>query len=137
MPMEEKVFTIGQIAKVTGISIETIRYYERLKLMPQPKRRPSGYRQYCQNCVNRLKFIKNTKELGFSLKEIASFLSLRVKEKSKCTDFKRRTDLKIDEIDERIQKLQGIKRSLKQLSNKCTKGNAPLSECPILEEFIS
>lgn len=131
--MEKTIFTIGQIARETGISIETIRYYERLKLMPQPKRRPSGYRQYCQSCINRLRFFKNAKELGFSLKEIASFLSLRVKSKSKCADVKKRADRKIDEIDDKIGKLQRIKPSLRQLSNKCTKGNAPSSECPILE----
>ena len=135
--MTEKIFTIGQIAKETGLSIETIRYYERLKLMPPPKRRPSGYRQYCQNCVRRLKFIRNAKELGFSLKEIASFLSLRIKSKSRCADVKKRTDRKISEIDDKIKKFQDIRRSLQRLSNKCVKGQALVSECPILEEIGS
>ena len=135
--MKEKSLTIGQIAKETGIGIETIRYYEQLKLMPQPKRRPSGYRQYCQNCVRRLKFIRNAKELGFSLKEISSFLSLRIKSKSRCADIKKRTDHKISEIDDKIKKFQEIKRSLQRLSNKCVKGQASVSECPILEEISS
>jgi MerR family mercuric resistance operon transcriptional regulator len=135
--MTDQIFTIGQVAKETGIGIETIRYYERMKLMPQPKRSSSGYRQYCPRCVQRLKFIKNAKELGFSLKEISSFLSLRVKDKSKCADVKKRTDYKIEEINEKIKRLQEIKCSLKRLSNKCINGNAPLSQCPILEEFNS
>lgn len=135
--MKDQVLTIGQVAKETGIGIETIRYYERIKLMPQPKRSPSGYRRYCSTCVQRLKFIQNAKELGFSLKEISSLLSLRVKSKSKCADVKKRADRKINEIDEKLKRLQEIKRSLKNLSDKCVNGNAPLSQCPILEEFNS
>ena len=133
--MKEKIFTIGQISKEAEVSIETIRYYERLKLLPAPKRTPSGYRQYCENCIARLRFIKNAKELGFSLKEISELLALRIKPRTTCANVKEKTDKKITDIDEKIKRLQAIKKALKKLSARCSKGKAPLSDCPILAEF--
>ena len=130
-----KNLTIGQIAKKTQISIDTIRYYERLKLLPVPKRTQSGYRQYCESCVAKLHFIKNAKDLGFSLKEISGLLSLRVKSTSTCSNIKEKTDKKIVDIDTRIKRLQEIKKALKKLSISCSNGNAPLSDCPILENM--
>jgi len=73
-----ETFTVGKLAKEASVNIETLRFYERRGLMPEPVRRESGYRQYSQKDVARLQFIKRAKELGFSLKEIAELLSLRV-----------------------------------------------------------
>ncbi|MCA9399523.1 MAG: heavy metal-responsive transcriptional regulator [Candidatus Omnitrophica bacterium] len=134
--MQEKIFTIGQVAKETGIGIETIRYYERMRLMPQPKRSPSGYRQYCPNCVQRLNFIKNAKALGFSLKEISELFALRVRSKTRCGDIKNKAEAKIADIEERIKTLQRMKNALKKLSSEC-RGKGPVGECPILENFDS
>jgi MerR family transcriptional regulator, copper efflux regulator len=70
--------TIGQVAKEAGVGVETLRYYEREGLVKEPPRRDSGYRQYPEDVVKRIHFIKRAQELGFSLKEIAELLALRV-----------------------------------------------------------
>lgn len=135
--IEMEKLTIGQVAKLAGIKIETIRYYERLKLLPEPKRRQSGYREYTDDTVKRLQFIKNAKELGFSLKEISELLSLRVKPKSTCGGVKKRTDNKITEIDSKIKTLQKMRKALVKLSKACKGDGSPTSECPILEAIDS
>jgi MerR family copper efflux transcriptional regulator len=76
--------TISQLAKQAGVNVETVRYYERRGLLPQPPRRASGYRQYSQDDVAYLQFIRRAQTLGFSLKEIAELLALRV-DPVRCT----------------------------------------------------
>ena len=132
-----KNLTIGKVAKRANVKIGTIRYYERSRLLPEPIRSQSGYRQYSDDVVKRLRFIKNAKELGFSLKEISELFSLRVKRNSTCAGVKKRTDVKIIEIDNKINTLKKIKRALIQLSKSCQGGSSSVSECPILEAIDS
>ena len=124
--------TIGQLAKKAEVNVETVRYYERRGLIPKPPRRESGYRQYSQGVVARIQFIKRAKELGFSLKEISELLSLRVDPDTTCGDVKRRAEIKIADIEEKIRALQGMKKALKKLVALCS-GQGPTSECPIME----
>ncbi|MBW1980535.1 MAG: Zn(2+)-responsive transcriptional regulator [Deltaproteobacteria bacterium] len=131
-----KQFTIGQLARKAKVNIQTIRYYERRGLMPEPVRRESGYRQYSQKDLERLNFIRHAKELGFSLKEISELFSLRMDPRSTCADVKKRTQAKIVEVETKIRALQEIKRALTQLANQCW-GSGPTSECPILEALNS
>ena len=126
-----KPFTIGQVAAQAEIGVETIRFYERQGLIPEPARRTSGYRQYTAETVDRLRFIRRAKELGFTLAEIKSLLSLRVDESSTAADVKRQAEQKIADIDAKIRSLQRMKKTLKQLSDNCH-GEGPLSDCPIL-----
>lgn len=127
-----KELTIGQVAKGGGVNVETIRYYERQGLIPPPPRRESGYRQYPEDTVNRVRFIKRAQELGFSLKEISDLLSLRVVPGVNCSEVKRRAEAKIANIEEKIFTLQGMKQALAKLATTCS-GRGPTSECPILE----
>jgi len=76
--------TIGQVAKRSGIGIETLRYYERKGLVEEPPRTESGYRQYPEDVVARIRFIRRAKELGFKLSEISELLSLRVDPNTTC-----------------------------------------------------
>ncbi len=124
--------TIGQVAKRAEVNIETIRYYERQGLIPSPPRRESGYRQYSGGTVERVRFIKRAQELGFSLKEIAELLSLRVAPDISCSEVKRRAEAKITDIEEKIRTLQKMKEALARLASTCS-GRGPTSECPILE----
>ncbi|GBE34469.1 mercuric resistance operon regulatory protein [bacterium BMS3Bbin06] len=124
--------TIGKLAKQAEVNIETIRYYERRGLIPKPPRRESGYRQYPRDTVTRIQFIKRAKELGFSLREILELLSLRVDPATTCGDVKKRAEIKIADIEEKIRTLQGMKKALMNLTVEC-KGRGPVSECPILE----
>ncbi len=129
--------TIGRVAKNAGVNIETIRYYERQGLIPKPPRMKSergsfGYRQYPAETVKRIQFIRRAKELGFSLKEIAELLSLRIGQGVTCGDVRKRAEAKITDIDTKIKTLQGMKKALANLAKEC-KGRGPVSECPILE----
>ncbi len=129
-------WTIGQVAHRAGIGVETVRFYERRGLIEEPPRRESGYRQYPEDVVARLRFIRRAKELGFSLKEIAELFSLRVDPDTTCGDIKRRAEAKITTMDEKIRSMQGIQRALTQLAASCS-GTGPAGDCPILEALES
>jgi len=131
-----KTLTIGQLAKQAQVNVETVRYYERRGLIPEPHRRESGYREYSQEAVARLQFIKRAKGLGFSLKEISDLLSLRVGPDATCGDVKRRAERKLADIEEKLQALQRMKKALTKLAAAC-RGRGPTSECPILEVLES
>ncbi len=123
-----KYLTIGQLAKKAGVNIDTIRYYEKQGLIPEPSRRESGYRQYSQDSVKRILFIKRAKELGFSLKEISELLALRLDSNTKCGDVKKRADIKIAEIGGKVQTLHRLKAALVKLVKAC-EGNKQAGEC--------
>src|SRR6185369_5753843 len=128
---ESKPMTIGQVAKLAGVGVETIRFYEREGLLNKPKRKESGYRMFGPEVVNRIRFIKSVKELGFSLKEIRELLFLRVDSRSTATEVKKRVDSKIDQIDRRIHDLKKVRNALAQLSRSV--GKRTLSENPLLD----
>ena len=127
-----KYLTIGQLANKAGVNIDTIRYYEKQGLIPKPSRRESGYRQYSEDSVKRILFIKRAKELGFSLKEISELLSLRLDSRTKCGDVKKRADIKIAEIQGKIEALKRMRAALVRLVKACEE-NKQAGECPILE----
>lgn len=124
--------TIGKLAKATGVNIETIRFYERMGLMPPPRRRESGYREYSGDDIRRLKFIRRAKDLGFSLKEIQQLLALRVDPHTTCEDVRKRAEAKIASVEEKIRELQRVKQALETLAASCV-GRGPVGDCPILE----
>jgi len=130
-----KPMTIGQVAKLAGVGVETIRFYEREGLLNKPKRKLSGYRMFSPDVVNRIRFIKNVKELGFSLKEIRELLFLRVDSRGTAAEVKRRVDSKIDQIDRRISDLKKVRSALAQVSRSAGKGSSSQGECPLLEVF--
>ena len=124
--------TIGRVARSAGLAIDTVRYYEREGLLEKPARTASGYRHYRPDVVARLRFIRQAKELGFSLREIKELLSLRVQPDTTCADIRKRASRKIATVDRKIEDLQRIKNALAKLASAC-KGKGPTSECPILE----
>lgn len=127
-----KLMRIGEFAKRSGVGIETIRYYERQGLLAEPKRKPSGYRQYNEAVVGRLQFIRRAKELGFTLGEIKELLGLWVDTNTRCTHVRQRAAKKITDIEEKIHSLQRIKRSLQKLMKQCESRNS-VADCPLLE----
>ncbi len=124
-------FSIGQLAKQTDVNIDTIRFYERKGLLPEPERRPSGYRVYDTESVDRLRFIVHGKELGFSLAEISDLLTLKVDPQTSCGDVKLRADAKISSVREKIEALQKIEKALTKLAAECH-GGGPQGDCPII-----
>jgi len=129
-----KKLTIGQLAKKANVNLETIRYYERRGLIPEPPRNKSGHREYSLEEVKRTEFIKRSQALGFSLKEISELLSLRVEPGRTCGDVKEHVEVKIADIEKRIEDLEGIREALLSMSKKCI-GKGPVGQCPILEEL--
>lgn len=124
--------TIGQLARRTELNVESVRYYERRGLIPEPRRSESGYRLYSQEAIARINFIKRAKTLGFSLSEISELLSLRVDPESTCRMVRTRAREKTADIESKIETLQDMKRALVKLTASC-RGSGPTSECPILD----
>ena len=127
-----KAMKIGEIAKRSGIGIETIRYYEREGLLQEPERRPSGYRQYDVSTVERLEYIRRSKELGFTLAEIRGLLELSFAQ-SNCDCIRQRAEAKITEIEEKIGNLQQMKRSLSKIVKRCEIKNLT-DDCPLVHK---
>ena len=128
--------TIGKVAQLAKVHIETLRYYEREKVVPRPLRTSSNYRRYPEDTVRRVRFVKHAQELGFSLKEIKELLALRGTRGAGCRNVQQRALAKRKEINEKIRSLQGMRRALHKLVEQC-KGKGPLTECPILESLDS
>lgn len=124
--------TTGQLAKQAQVNIETVRYYERRGLIPEPPRRESGYRKYPPATVNRIHFIKRAQELGFSLHEISELLSLRVDPHTPAIEVRDKAEAKVREIEKKIADLQHMKHSLLHLIGQCD-GHGTVNNCPIIE----
>jgi len=129
-----EALTIGRLARLGGVNLETIRYYEREGLLPKPPRTEAGYRLYPRKTTRRLRFIKRAQELGFSLAEIRELLALRMKPGTKREHIRSRAEGKIADIEHKIQTLEAMKKTLRKLTERCD-GCGPLSECPILESL--
>lgn len=128
----ERTFLTGQIAKMAGVNVETLRFYEKKGLIPEPMRTDAGYRQYPEETIYRIQFIKNAQKLGFTLKEIREFLSITLATKNQCQQVRGEIDHKLMEVHEKIEKLQEISNALKNLRRKCDKGGID-GKCPILK----
>jgi len=125
---------IGELAEKVNVNKETIRYYERKGLIPNPPRNDSGHRQYSEIDIKRTEFIKRTQSLGFSLKEIKDLLMLKIEPGTTCKDIQKIVKLKVSDIDKKINDLKEIKNTLNKLAGRCT-GRGPVGECPILDEL--
>ena len=124
--------TIGRVAGEAGVSVQTVRYYERRGLIPRPPRLASGYRLYPEETVRLIRFIRHAKELGFSLVEVSELLSLRLSPEAPCSEVKRRARAKLKDIEGRMATLGRMKKALEKLERECA-GRGPVTECPILE----
>ena len=123
--------TIGTVARRAAVSIDTIRYYERAGLLPAPRRRASGYRDYDPGVVERLRFIRRAKDLGFTLEEIRELLALSTDRERGVKSVKRRAEARLDQVRQRIRELQRVQRGLQKLIDACP-GHGALEHCPIL-----
>lgn len=124
--------TIGQVAREAGVGVQTLRYYEREGLLEEPARRDSGYRMYQRPAIQRVRWIRRAKMLGFSLNEIRDLLLLRENPQSTRGDIRARTKEKIDDLNQKIAEMTQIRDELCALVQACDGGDAPLDGCPIL-----
>lgn len=126
--------TIGQLAKAVGVNVQTLRYYERLKLLIPSARTSSGYRLYSPSEVARLRFIKNAQALGFTLQEIDDLLRLRVSSTARCGDVQRKAQAKLQQVDAKVRDLRALAGALRGLIRSCQAGQ-PTDRCPILHSL--
>jgi len=124
---------IGELSKMTDVSIDTVRYYEKRGLIPKSVRSASGYRQYNKHDATRLKFIVQAKELGFTLDEIGQLLALR-RDGRACIEVRSVAESKSQEIDMKIQKLSRMRQTLLELAEQCEK-SSDNDPCPILNSL--
>ncbi len=130
--MVMKDLTIGKLAKRAGVTIDTVRFYERCGLVAEPERTASNYRIYSATEVARLQFIKKAKSLGFSLNEIKDLLILRHTPEATKAEVKSRVEGKIRAVKAKIIDLSHILEDLEKLNQSCS-GHGSADDCPILE----
>ena len=130
---------IGDLASRIGVQPETIRYYERRGLLPRPQRGPSGYRIYTPQDLERVEFIKNVQEIGFSLDEIRQVMELKFGGASPCQHFRELLQRKVEEADRQIANLCAYRREMAESLSGCEKSlkyhTAPKDRCPVLERI--
>ncbi len=122
---------IGQAAAASGVTSKMIRYYESIGLVGKASRTHAGYRQYADRDVQTLRFIKRSRDLGFSLERIKTLIGLWENDTRKSADVKKLAKQYIAELDEDISKLQSIRDQLEHLAACCQGDNRP--DCPILD----
>jgi MerR family copper efflux transcriptional regulator len=126
---------IGQAAQASGVTAKMIRYYESIGLISAANRTDAGYRQYTDRDVQTLRFIKRSRDLGFSIDRIKTLLGLWEDRGRKSADVKKLARQYIAELDRDIEKLQTIRNELQNLANSCQGDHRP--DCPILDELAT
>ncbi|VXB25145.1 MerR family transcriptional regulator [Pseudomonas sp. 8AS] len=130
----DKPLTIGALSRASGVNLETIRFYERSGLLPEPQRSSAGYRHYQAMDVRRLRFIRRGRELGFSLEEIRSLLDLAAHPDSPCASADQMVREHLETIAARIRDLQNMQAELNKIAG-CQSGHA--EHCRLLEALDS
>lgn len=125
----------GELAARTGCNLETVRYYEKIDLLPDPPRRANGYRAYDENHVRRLRFILRARELGFDIGEIRGLLMLVDTERRTCAEVKQRTERHLAEVRGKIADLKRIEHVLAKTAARCSGDEVP--DCAVLEAIAS
>jgi MerR family mercuric resistance operon transcriptional regulator len=128
--VKDREFTIGELARLTDVGIETIRYYERIGLMPRPPRTDGGRRAFGASSVNTLNFIRRCRELGFRLDDVRALLALRGAQPC-CTDVKSIASRHLETVRAKLRDLAEMEANLAGLVARCS-GDAT-SECPVLD----
>lgn len=126
-----RAIPIGDLARLTGVKVPTIRYYESAGLLPEPPRTPSNRRQYDDRAVNRLKFIRHARELGFEVDAIRELLDLAEQPQRSCAKVDALAREHLQAITSRIERLAELKIELEQMINACAKGR--IAKCRIID----
>ncbi|MEX0824474.1 MAG: helix-turn-helix domain-containing protein [Woeseia sp.] len=127
-------FTIGELSKRTGVKIETIRYYEKSGIMPDPPRSAGGFRLYRQQQLNRLRFIRRCRQLGFSMTDIEGLLGLVDDHGYTCREVRALTVEHADMVKQKIADLKRLEKTLRGIASQCTGKEVP--ECPIIDALL-
>lgn len=126
---------IGQASERSGVSAKMIRYYESVGLLPQAARRANGYRDYGEQDLAVLQFVRRTRDLGFSLEEVSALLTLWSNKKRPSRDVKRLAEAHISDLEKRIREMRTVIKTLRELASHCHGDDR--SACPILDDLAS
>lgn len=124
--------TIGSLAEAAGVKVATVRYYERRGIIAAPRRTASGYRQYDDSVVDRIRFVRRAQDLGFALDEIEDLLALRVDNPASCGRVEAATRSKLASVESKISELERLRATLQGLVRSCEKRTRTVP-CPVLE----
>src|SRR5690606_17153084 len=134
--IKETAMRIGELGQAAGVEIETIRYYERERLLPAPARSENGYRAYNQGHLERLAFIRHCRALDISLAEIKRLLEFVAHPEADCGDIDRLIDVQLTKVRARLKSLKALEKQLASLRGRCG-ANHIAGECGILHELVS
>ncbi len=123
--------TIGVLARLAGVGVETVRFYEREGLLPQPRRPGRGYRVYPPEALERVRFIRRSKDMGFALDEIRELLALRARPGVPCGAVREQALAKVADIDRKLEELHRLREAIATLAHACS-GDMPMQRCSIL-----
>jgi MerR family mercuric resistance operon transcriptional regulator len=125
--------TVGQLARAAAVNVETVRYYQRIGLLPMPRRDYGSIRRYLADDLKRIRFIKRAQKLGFSLDEVALLLGLS--DGRHCAETKALAETRLAVVEEKIADLEAIRQALKGLVAKCSRGSRGCG-CPVIDALI-
>ncbi len=132
---EQKSLAIGEVSRISGCKVETIRYYERIGLLSPPARTAGRHRQYSRDHLKRLVFIRRARKLGFSLDEIRSLLGLAGAGAPNCEQVRQITLAHAQDIRQKIEDLERMDHALRQLAEQCEDG--AVTNCPVIEALFA
>ena len=133
--MKDKGYAIGEMSLKTGVNIETIRYYERTNLIPKPDRTLGGNRQYNYEQLKRLKFVRRSRDLGFSIAKIKALLEMVDGVDLTCGEVHDMTIFHLSNVKNKIADLRQLEKTLKKIAAECSKGDLP--DCPIIDTLFA
>ena len=128
--------TIGIAAKRAGCNVETVRYYERIGLLPTPPRKGTGRRSYGEGEVKQLKFIRRCRDLGFTLKEVRTLIELSTSEQGSCSHVKQLAEAQATSVRLRIEELARVENWLREMAVRCS-STSQRAGCPILDTLFA
>ncbi|MEQ8322069.1 MAG: heavy metal-responsive transcriptional regulator [Rhodospirillales bacterium] len=126
------MLNIGEVARLGGVSVEAMRYYEQQGLIAPPDRNANGYRKYSPEAIRRIRFIKRAQDVGFTLKDIGDLLALKADPGASCRDVRERAQYKLVEIEEKLAVLAQMRDVLAKWTSTCP-SEGQVNACPILD----
>lgn len=133
---ERALLKIGEVAARSGVSIDTLRYYERLGLLSKPARTSGGYRLYEARVVDRLAFIKRAQSFSFTLDEIRQLLHLETADPQTCSRVLEMIEDKLEDLNRQYQEIKRLRHELSAYKNECERAIASRQCCPVIEDFV-
>jgi MerR family mercuric resistance operon transcriptional regulator len=135
MRASQASLTVGALSRQTGVNIETVRYYERIGLLPRPLRGGGGYRLYGLDDVKRLSFVRRARDLGFTLDEVRALLGLAGNRARSCRKVHALAVAHLDDVQAKMADLRKLERVLREMVSRCAEGTLP--DCPLIEALFT